>query len=151
MGITLNLKGHIGFTITFLSLMFLALGFKDPYYVKIIILSAAFSSLPDIDLRLGLPHRKYTHNILFIAITSLPLGYLTSILLNDFNLGFYSALLSGISHLLCDLITYMEFAPLYPFSNKNIALRLFRSSNEFINNVFIVSGMLLLILYIIYL
>ncbi len=145
------MKGHIGFTITLLSLLFLALGLKNPYYIKVIILSAAFSSLPDIDLRLGLPHRKYTHNILFVAITSLPLGYLTSALLNDFNLGFYSAILSGVSHLLCDLMTYMEFTPFYPFSNRNIALRLFKSNNEFVNNAFMVSGTLLLMLYIIHL
>jgi len=144
----LNLRGHVGLTLTVLSLTFLLLDLRDVYYIKVLILSAGFSSLPDIDLRVGLPHRRYTHNLIFVVTTSLLFGYLTSTLLNDFNLGFYSLIVAGVLHLLGDVMTYMGFTPFYPLSSKNIALRLFKSDNRFVNNFLLISGTLLLMLYL---
>ncbi|MEM2157586.1 MAG: hypothetical protein QXO72_01055, partial [Sulfolobales archaeon] len=88
----MNLRGHIGLTLIFLTSIFIFLDFKGIQYVKIVLFSVMLSSLPDIDLRIKLPHRKYTHNLLFVALISLLLGYLTSFLLNDFYLGFYSSI-----------------------------------------------------------
>ncbi len=144
----MNLRGHVGFAVTVLSSAFLLLGLKDGYYLKVLILSAALSSLPDIDLKVGLSHRKYTHNLFFVAVTSLLFGYLTSTILDDFNLGFYSAMASGLLHILSDMMTCMRFAPFYPISDRNVALRLVRSNNRFVNDFFVASGVLLLILYI---
>lgn len=144
----MNLRGHVGFTLTVLSLAFMLLDLRDFYYVKVLVLSAGFSSLPDIDLRIGLPHRRYTHNLIFVAATSILFGYLTSTFLNDFNLGFYSVIAAGVLHIISDVMTYMGFTPFYPLSSKNIALRLFKSNNRFVNNFLAVSGTLLLVIYL---
>ncbi|MCX8186614.1 MAG: metal-dependent hydrolase [Sulfolobales archaeon] len=144
----MNLKGHVGLTLMLLSLIFTSLGLKSLEYVKIVLFSAAFSSLPDIDIRLGLHHRKYTHNLLFVVITSLMIGYVTYVSLNDFNLGFYSVIASGTIHLLGDSMTYMEFKPLYPLSDRSMALKLFKSNSTLINNLLMASGILAFLTYI---
>lgn len=123
------------------------LGFKGHLWTTYIALTITLASMPDIDLRLGLPHRKYTHNLLFISILALLLGYVTLISLDNYYVGFFSALISGISHLLGDLMTYMGFTPLYPLSDRVLSLRLFKSNNKLVNNLLLVTGVVSLTLY----
>ncbi len=145
----MNLRGHVGLTLTVLMSVFIATRSRLESWVLFTALSIMTSSLPDIDLRLKLPHRKYTHNLLFILITSIFFGYITSLLLNNFTLGFLSTLSSGLLHLLGDLMTYIGFAPFYPISGRMVALRLFKSDNKFINNLMLFTGMILLTYYVV--
>jgi len=59
-------------------------------------------------------------------------------------LGWTLGLLAGFggttSHLLGDAFTYESFKPFYPFSNKEAALRRFRSGNKTINRSMLAIG-----------
>lgn len=145
----MNLRGHVGLTLTVLMLIFIAIRLRLESWALFTVLSIMTSSLPDIDLRLKLPHRKYTHNLLFVLITSTFFGYVTSLLFNNFLLGFLSVFSSGLLHLLGDLMTYMGFTPFYPISDRVIALRLFKSDNRFINDLMLITGMSLLTYYVV--
>ncbi|RLG59520.1 hypothetical protein DRN86_04105, partial [Candidatus Geothermarchaeota archaeon] len=51
-------------------------------------------------------------------------------------------------HLLGDLFTYVPFKPLWPLSNKEISLRLFRADNRLINVLFLGAGFIAFVLYL---
>lgn len=115
---------------------------------RILIISSVLSSLPDIDLRLELPHRKITHNIFFGLIISLVAGHLMSYLGFSFRVATFSFLIAFTTHILCDLLTKMPFRPLYPFVKTPVALRLFRSSSNVINTLFLVLGTVAYYVYV---
>ncbi len=106
----------------------------------VIILSTILSTLPDIDLKLELPHRKYTHNVLFALLAGSAAGIVTSVLGLGFELGFYSVCVGVLTHLLGDLLTYRSFAPLYPLIRRRFSLKLFHSSDKYVNSVFLLLG-----------
>lgn len=106
----------------------------------VIILSTILSTLPDIDLKLELPHRKYTHNVLFALLAGSAAGIVTSVLGLGFELGFYSVCVGVLTHLLGDLLTYRSFAPLYPLTRRRFSLKLFHSSDKYVNSVFLLLG-----------
>jgi membrane-bound metal-dependent hydrolase YbcI (DUF457 family) len=145
----MNSRGHVGLTLTILTPTLAFLSSKGFESTIFLILATTLSTLPDIDLKIGLPHRRYTHNIFFIILSSLFFGYLTSLTLEDFNLGLYSTLTSGSIHLIGDLMTYMAFSPLYPISDVCISLRLFKSNDALVNNILLITGVLMLTVYLI--
>ena len=106
----------------------------------VIILSTILSTLPDIDLKLELPHRKYTHNVLFALLAGSAAGIVTSVLGFRFELGFYSVCVGVMTHILGDLLTYRSFAPLYPLVRRRFSLKLFHSSDKYVNSVFLLLG-----------
>jgi len=119
--------------------LFSLLGFNKIEHVIIGLLTVSLITLPDIDIRLEIAHRKYTHNVVAAIIFGLlsamlyhPLGYIPSFLA-----GFSATLL----HILGDLLTYMPFAPLWPFMKAKIALKLFSSSNRAVNEGFWALGL----------
>ena len=145
----MNAKGHLGFSLLILSLFFLILNIKPGTEVLLTyIIVILLSTLPDIDLRLEIKHRYYTHNILFAILIGLLVGFVTSYT----TLGFYKGFLIGFSgimlHLIADLMTYKKFPILAPFSMKKVALKLFKSDNPLINNLLLVSGFLSFLLYL---
>jgi len=73
-------RGHLGFNLFVTSALFYMVGLSGVEANRILIISSVLSSLPDIDLRLELPHRKITHNIFFGMVVSLVAGYLASYL-----------------------------------------------------------------------
>ena len=103
-----------------------------------------FSILPDIDLRLEMRHRRYTHNLLASAL----IGVATSQAGLGFSMGFATCLLGYVCHILGDLLTYMSFPPLWPIIKKEVSLRLFRSSDRAVNSAFMTIGSLALIAFI---
>ncbi len=106
----------------------------------VIILSTIFSTLPDTDLKLELPHRKYTHNVLFALLAGSAAGIVTSVLGLSFELGLYSVCVGVLTHILGDLLTYRSFAPLYPLVRRRFSLKLFHSSDRYVNSVFLLLG-----------
>jgi len=143
-------RGHVGLTLLTLSLLAYLFDFEGLRYVIMIIIASALSSLPDIDIRLEIPHRKYTHNIIFALIISLGSGYLTFKLFNDFSLGFTPMFAAFTMHIIGDLMTYRPFKPLAPFQRRATAFKLFRSSNPIINNGLLILGIIAFINYISY-
>jgi len=141
-------RGHAGLTLVVASLIAQVLGLALQEGLLFISLSAAFSVLPDIDLRLELRHRRYTHNLLAALLASALIGMATSQAGLGFPMGFATCLLGCLCHILGDLLTYMSFPPLWPFVRKEVSLRLFRSSDRAVNSAFMALGSLALIAFI---
>jgi len=105
-------KGHFGLALFVMSLILLPFGFGNDYLILVIVvLSAGLSSFPDIDLNLGIAHRKYTHNILFAFIMGvffgIIFGYASGIWYGL--VGFFGGFMGVMLHLLGDVMTRMPF------------------------------------------
>ncbi len=126
----MNRFGHVGFTMLTLSPLTRYVG------VDFVILATVFSLLPDIDILLRLRHREYTHNLTFAALSAFVAFVVSGVRLA-------LAALAGITtHILADLLTMQKFAPLYPFSRRRVALKLFRSDNSVVNTMSFILGFL---------
>ncbi|NHW44925.1 MAG: metal-dependent hydrolase [Candidatus Verstraetearchaeota archaeon] len=141
-------RGHAGFTLIVASLAAQALGLALQAGLLFISLSAVFSVLPDIDLRLEIRHRRYTHNLLVALLASALIGMVASQAGLGFFTGFVTCLLGYLCHILGDLLTYMSFPPLWPVVKKEVSLRLFRSSDRAVNSAFMFAGSLAFIAFI---
>ena len=147
----MHAKGHFGFTLLVLSLFALPFGLgPDNLVIIVIFLSALLSSLPDIDLKFGIPHRTVTHSILFAII----IGIIFGIFLGNSSgiiygiVGFLAGFLGIMTHLLGDVMTYQSFKPFWPFNNKEISYRLFEAKNVAANNGFFTAGWIMFFVYI---
>ncbi|MEM1593294.1 MAG: metal-dependent hydrolase [Archaeoglobaceae archaeon] len=127
----MNRLGHLGFSLLLLSPL---LKFFPISYV---LFAIALAMLPDIDLVLRVKHRKYTHNVTFALL----IAVLSYVLLASFLLSIL-AFLSVLLHVIADLMTKQKFAPLYPFSQKKFALKLFRSDNKSVNYIVFLLGLI---------
>lgn len=125
----MNRPGHIGFA------LFLFSPLIGKFELSYVLLAVALTVAPDIDLLLRIEHRKYTHNVTFAFLVAI----LVFILLKSFWLSLL-VLLSIFAHLIADLMTLQKFAPLYPFSKKKYALKLFRSDNAAVNTAVLLLG-----------
>jgi len=67
--------------------------------------------------------------IIFAAFLGYPDG------LASWLIGFFVGFEGTCNHLLGDAFTYVPIKPFYPFSNKEIFLGLFKSSNKTVNSV----------------
>lgn len=138
----------MGLTLIIASLTAQALGLALQVGLLFISLSATFSVLPDVDLRLELRHRRYTHNLLAALLASTLIGVVTSQAGLGFVMGFATCLLGYLCHILGDLLTYMSFPPLWPIAKKEVSLNLFRSGDRAVNSAFMFTGSLALIAFI---
>ena len=141
-------RGHVGLNLAVLSLVGMLFNFYDVKYSIIVAVSTLFSSLPDIDLRLEVSHRKYTHNVLFALVFSILFGCGTYYLVHDFNLGFSIMFSALIIHIVGDLMTYKPFNPFAPFTKEKYSFRLFRSSSKVVNNALMMIGSVLYGMYL---
>ena len=145
----MNLEGHIGLSLTITFGILYLLRISGQYYLTLAFLIVVLSSLPDIDLRLEIAHRKYTHNILSSIIFGLIFGaifYYTDI---GFLGGFIGGFGGSFLHILGDIMTYMPFPAFFPIKRGRIALGLFRSNNMIVNKFFLILGVLILSIYFI--
>ena len=145
-------KGHWGLALLLLSLI--AFPFDiNIYIISLIVLTAFLSSFPDIDIKLGLSHRTITHTILFAIITGIIFCILFGILTKEtiwYIIGFLAGFGGVILHLIGDLMTYMTFKPLYPFSSRELSFGWFRADNIIVNYGFFLLGWSVFILYLFY-
>ncbi|MEM0215912.1 MAG: metal-dependent hydrolase [Archaeoglobaceae archaeon] len=125
----MNRPGHIGLALLILSPLL------AKFDLNSILIAVALTISPDIDLLLRLEHRKYTHNITFASLVAIGVFMFS----RNFWLAFL-VLLSIIAHIIADLLTVQKFAPLYPFSKKKYALKLFKSNNTAINTAALLLG-----------
>ena len=130
----MNRPGHVGATLLILSPFIPRLG------VEIVALAAIFSMLPDVDLVLKVKHREYTHNFTFAAIMTVLFFFLFRYW--DIPEMLALSVFAAVSiHIAVDACTMQKFPPLFPFSRKRVALRLFRSDNSVVNaGVFILGS-----------
>jgi len=151
-GEKMQAKGHWGLALIILSSIAIPFGI-NVYIISLIFLTAFLSSLPDIDLKLGISHRTITHTILFAIIAgvtfSLLFGILTKVTI-WYIIGFLAGFGGVILHLIGDLMTYMAFKPLYPFSSREISFGWFRADNKIVNNGFFLLGWFLFFIYLYY-
>ncbi len=135
-------EGHIGFSLMVISIVMSLLKCWDSKALITAIIALVFSTFPDVDLKLGIAHRKWTHSVFFGLIVGLAFGWVAKMSGLSFEAGFLGAFGGIILHILGDLLTYKAFAPLYPFSKRKIALGLFRSDNAIINRLILILGLL---------
>ena len=148
----MHAKGHFGLTLLVLSVFSIPIGFgPDNVMIFIIIISAGLSSIPDVDIRLGIKHRGLTHNILFAIIIGILFGILfgySSGLVYGL-IGFVSGFLGVMLHLLGDLMTYQPFKPLWPFDKREISYGFFAAKSKTANKGFLTLGIVAFMGYII--
>ncbi len=130
-------EGHVGFSLLVLSAIMYLL---HKWNLLIAIIALGFSTFPDVDLKLGIAHRKWTHNVFFALASGLAFGWITEKVGLGFGVGFWGAFGGVILHILGDLMTYRSFAPLYPLSKRKTSLKLFRSDNVLINWGMLIAG-----------
>lgn len=70
-----------------------------------------FSTLPDIDIKLNIKHRCFTHSILFGIILSVIIFFSYPLILPAFILGFYC-------HLIADMLTNTGVELFYPLKKR---------------------------------
>ncbi len=138
----MNREGHAGLTLIIMSLLFSLIDLWDRHWLVILFLTVGFSMLPDIDIRFEIPHRKFTHNIIFAFLSGLGTGILFEYSGMDFWMGFTGAFAGSVLHITGDLLTIMPFAPLSPFIRKKFAIGLFRADNTVVNRVFLLAGVM---------
>lgn len=145
-------EGHLGLALLVLSLIALPIGFGPGYSVLLtIVVGAALSPLPDIDVSTGMAHhRGITHSILFALIIG---GGLAVVF--EYAIGFPGVLigfLSGFSgimlHLLGDVFTRHKFKPFYPYSDRLVGLGWFSTYSKIMNKGFFASGCLAFVFYV---
>lgn len=130
--------GHFGFSMLVLTL------FCGYFSLPQILLISAISTLLDLDIKLRIKHRQYTHNITAAVVVGL---LIASIFyhygFNPFK-GFLIGFVGVILHIIADLPTFQKFPPLFPFCRKMVAFKVFRSDNKIVNNLFFVLGIVVL-------
>ena len=134
-------KGHSGLTFFIMSLIMMILPYSENGLI-VIVLSASLSALPDLDLkwqRQGIPiqHRGPTHSILAAIITGVAFGALFWYAYNTIvwtAIGFTAGFMGVVSHLIGDSFTHHAFKPLWPFSDREIALHWTNASNKAVND-----------------
>ena len=150
-------EGHAGLSLILFSpfiLLFRSLNLDITYVLITCVLMVGLSSLPDIDMELrrehgiSIKHRGITHTFLagigFGIVFAILIGYAYGAM--GWLMGFIAGFGGTASHLLGDAFTYERFKPLYPFSDREVALGYFRSSDRKVNNAMLTLGVIALVI-----
>ncbi|RLG59461.1 hypothetical protein DRN86_04215, partial [Candidatus Geothermarchaeota archaeon] len=73
----MNKEGHIGLALLIISAILYGLNLTDVTSISTGFLVVIFSTLPDIDLRLRVSHRKYTHSLAAAVIFGVLMAIIT--------------------------------------------------------------------------
>jgi inner membrane protein len=143
-------EGHAGLSLLLFApfvLLFRLLGLDLSHVIITGGLMVALSSVPDLDMeyrKYGIKHRGITHTLLF----GVGVGVLIAVVM-AYAFGFpgvFMGFLAGFggtaSHLLGDAFTYSSFRPFRPFSNREVAYRVFKASNRKVNGAMLTIGTL---------
>lgn len=103
---------------------------------------AVLSSLPDIDLywQPFVKHRGITHTFLCGVIFGTVFGFIFHYAGFDWFIGFVGGFGATLLHILGDVFSHETMKPLRPFSQYEVKLGLFRSSNWVVNKGFMALG-----------
>ncbi len=135
-------EGHIGFSLLISSIVMWILNCWSNEALLTTLIALGFSTFPDIDLKLGIAHRKWTHSVFFGMASGVAFGYILAMSGLPFEVGFVGAFGGVVLHILGDMLTYKPFAPFYPISKRKFALGLFRSDNVLVNRLMLAAGLL---------
>jgi len=145
-------EGHFGLSLILFSPFLILFKISGVDITNILVtdfLMAGLSSIPDLDITFEIRHRGITHTILFGIIVgilfSILFGYAYGSLLG-WAMGFVAGFGGTASHLLGDAMTYMEFKPLYPFSDRQVAFGIFRASDRTVNRAMLTIGAITIII-----
>lgn len=144
----MNREGHIGLTLVVTSLIFQVVNVRFQEGILLILLSSSLSALPDMDLRLEIKHRRYTHNLIVATLVSILIGLLTNHVGLGFSLGFMACLSGFLCHIASDLLTYSSFPPLWPVVKKEVSLKFFKSNDKTVNSLSMLTGALLFLVFV---
>jgi len=147
-------EGHVGLTLLIMSLIMIPFGANENA-LYLIVLSAAFSALPDLDMKWRtqisfIQHRGITHSILFALLSGVAFGALffyTHRTITWVAIGFLSAFFGVVSHLIGDMFTHHAFKPLWPFYHNEVALHWFSANNKAVNEGLFTAGGIVFIAY----
>ena len=143
-------RGHIGLAFLVVFGIYTLFHIKGTGMLELGIFIVAFSTLPDIGIKLEIAHRKYIHNIMAGIIFEIIIG----ILLYYIGLGFLEGFIAGFGgtliHILGDIFTYMKFKSLAPFSQAEIGLGLFRANDPVINKLLLIIGVMMFATYLLF-
>jgi len=135
----MNKEGHIGLSMLFATpvvLLYPGEVYDQGLWIWICFF-IGMSTWPDLDLEFEMKHRGYTHTLLASVVFGIVGALIVLHALPEYTLNAFLGGITGTwSHLVGDLLTFMGFKPLWPLSNKEIALKLFRSSDKRINRLF---------------
>lgn len=143
-----NREGHVGLTLVIASLLFQLIDLELQKEIVVILLSSTLSVLPDVDLRLEIKHRRYTHNFMIATLASVLIGLLTYHVKLGFWIGFVACLLGFLCHILGDLLTYSSFPPLWPLVRREVSFKLFKSNDKTVNSLFMFMGAVSFLLFV---
>ena len=127
--------GHIGISLVILSIIALIfkLNLHDPNILVPFAIIIGLTSLPDIDIKFEIPHRGFTHSLLFSIIVGI-IGYLLFGII-----GLIAGFGVIILHILGDILTYQKVRFLWPFKG-DISLGLCQADNPIANYGFLILG-----------
>ena len=114
----MNREGHAGFSLILMSIFLYLMDLWNREWLTILALAIGFSMLPDLDIRFEIPHRKYTHTVVFAFVSGFAIGFIFDYSGMNFWTGFTGAFAGSLMHIAGDLLTHMPFAPLSPFCDK---------------------------------
>lgn len=138
----------MGLTLIVTSLIFQAINVRSYEGILLILLSSSLSVLPDIDLRLEIKHRRYSHNFVVAILVSTLMGFLTNHVGLSFWMGFLAGLLGFLCHIVGDLLTYSSFPPLWPVIRKEVSLKFFKSNDKIFNSLFMFMGVISFLIFV---
>jgi len=112
--------------------------------------AAALATLPDVDVKLPIPHRGPTHTLWFALAVGLAtgtgglllgreLGVATALALGGF--GFLVGTLAICSHIAADALTPMGVTPFTPLSGRHVTYDIVKAKNRVANYLFLVVGL----------
>ena len=147
-------EGHVGFSLILSCplMLYLTRGgiFNIQTSIVALMVIASVSTVPDLDIRLEIKHRYYTHNITFTTILSAVIAYIASKAGISFIQAFIVCFLGIVSHLLIDLFNYVGLPLAYPLSKKRYSLKIVTARNRAANKALFTMGVTSLVLYLLY-
>lgn len=142
-------EGHVGLNLVLFSPIAYWLATQDELLLMgfMLIGVAGMAPIPDIDMRLPIPHRGPTHSVWFAILVGVIYAAVLVLagtgeleLAALAGVGLISGFIGVIGHMLGDMITPMGVAPFEPMTSNWIGLGWVKSGDKRINRYFMQAG-----------
>ncbi len=141
-------RGHLGLSMLAIFGSFSVLGIRDMEALFAGLVALALSTVPDMDMRMGMRHRGVTHSLGFAVLLGILTGAMFLYMGLPALLGFLAGFGGVALHIVGDMLTYRPITPMWPLSGRRIALRLFRSNSRLANGLASAAGSAALLYYL---
>ncbi|RLF03000.1 MAG: hypothetical protein DRK00_09305 [Thermoprotei archaeon] len=113
----------------------------DPELWIWLIFFIGMATWPDVDLRLEIKHRSYTHTILGSLIFGILAASITASCVPECMLqGFLGGFAGSLGHIVGDALTCMKFKPFWPLNSREVGFCFFKSSDKRVNSFLAKAG-----------